>query len=499
MQWPRRSFSLLRAHGIVRQLSQKSRRFMPEVHYMLRRQKASLEETFAVLRERTAPYDIKGCDTFYFFCLQATPLEPAFVTDIAAFFRRVLEEDAQGPHDGAFSSMVAILTQTGRADVAVEFLKRKHEKNPSAQPHYRSYAPLLEHYIQANELEKAWAFWKYIQSIGTTQPADKVGPTLVSFASAALGTDIALFREVLGVLRELRYQLTPEDVALWLSATEQHGDWTTTQLAHAAMLPACQKCSTPLTKLPVSTAELDQLLAAVETMCIESTSGSLSATPRQVPPGKKHYILDGPNIAYLNQNFEGGAFRFDYVDQLVKQIEADGHVVSVTMPAYYFEEVSYLSVKTAARNPYKKTGTRYYRTRTAEDKAFIDAWEAASLAFRARREVASDDLYWMYGTFYLLAMDAKAGIETTRVNVVSNDEIKDHIVALDEQHGVSRDLIERWKGTARVGVSLGFVARKVAHIRLHDPLPFSRVAQDHGDSFHLPIADSGSWLCISRP
>ncbi|KDO30662.1 hypothetical protein SPRG_04563 [Saprolegnia parasitica CBS 223.65] len=497
-------------------------RFSPEMHHLLRRQKVPLHEAFGILQTRTSPYDIKGCDAFFFSCLQEAPLPPAFVDQVAAFFSQVLEHDAAGPREGAFSSMVALLTQSDRTDLALELLKKKHAKNPDVQPHYRSYAPLLEHYIQANDLEKAWSFWEYVKSIGTTQPPEKVGPTMVLFASKALGVHQRIFQNVLQELNALRYQLTPDDVALWMAITRDRPGYTTTQLDHAEMLPTCAHCDATLTKLPVTPAELEALLQAVETMCVESQyiPSDPKATPpppmtretklkalrafekwlatrhAMVPPGKLHYIVDAPNVAYLNQNFEGGAFRFDYIDQLAKHVQAEGHVASATMPAYYFEEVSYLSVKTANRNPYKKSGTRYFRTRTPEDKAFLDAWAADDFAFRARREVASDDLYWMYATFYLLSLDAKAGVHGHRVRVVTNDEIKDHISALEEKHNIRRDLVERWKDTTCVGVSLNF-EKKVAQVTLHDPLPFSRVVQDHGETYHLPTTNGLTWLCVS--
>ncbi|OQR84375.1 hypothetical protein THRCLA_10830 [Thraustotheca clavata] len=516
MQWARRSLQVVQQRCFS---SVHHGRYYPEMYGLLRKDKVSVQEAFDVLKQRTNPFDYRGCDSFYFSCLEQVPLPKEFVKDIVHYFQRVLDEDARGPNDGAFSSMIGILAHHGEPDLAYSLLKQKYEKNTNIQPYYRSYSPLLEYYIQVKDLEKAWAFWEYIKSINTTQPLDKVGPSMVLFAIAALEKDKVLFRKIIHELNELRYQLTPDDVAKWLNGTSHVHGWKTTLLPEEPNTPICSHCNQTLNKLTITSSELNTLLDTVKTMCLESRyipSDPKAVIPKpmsrqnklkalksfedwlrkrheMVKPGKLHYILDGPNIAYLNQNFEGGAYRFDHIDKLAKQLQVEGHVASVTMPAYYFEEISFLSVKSSKRNPYKRSGTRYFRKRTPEDKAFLDSWEKQNLAFRAEREVASDDLYWMYGTFYLMSLNVDATENIVRV--VSNDEIKDHIVNLVESHHISRDLIERWKSSACVGVSLTF-EKSVTSVVLQHPLPFSRVVQDQGNSFHLPT-DQASWLCVS--
>ncbi len=56
----------------------------------------------------------------------------------------------------------------------------------------------------------------------------------------------------------------------------------------------------------------------------------------------------------------GGAFRFDLIDCLVNMLESKGHVASVTLPSYYFNDVSYLSVKTKTRQKIVRTSTCIY-------------------------------------------------------------------------------------------------------------------------------------------
>ncbi|RHY81738.1 hypothetical protein DYB37_004566 [Aphanomyces astaci] len=205
----------------------------------------------------------------------------------------------------------------------------------------------------------------------------------------------------------------------------------------------------------------------------------------QVAPGKMHYIVDGPNVAYLNQNFEGGAFRFDYVDKVITELEAQGHVVSVTMPSIYFNEKSLLSVKASTAN---------------------------------RRQVAPDDLFWLYASLFLACPPQRHN-----VRVVTNDIMRDHIVVLTDRYHISRDLIDRWRDNTLVGVRIldrnlkldGVVARSSSYqsstasstssplqMEILDTLPYSLVVQGKGTpSYHVPVVSTSSaveWLCLTR-
>ncbi|RHY77645.1 hypothetical protein DYB30_011914 [Aphanomyces astaci] len=241
----------------------------------------------------------------------------------------------------------------------------------------------------------------------------------------------------------------------------------------------------------------------------------------QVAPGKMHYIVDGPNVAYLNQNFEGGAFRFDYVDKVITELEAQGHVVSVTMPSIYFNEKSLLSVKASTANRrQRKEGKVFHRTRTNADKAFLDKWEATDVAFKCRREVhvAPDDLFWLYASLFLACPP-----QQHNVRVVTNDIMRDHIVVLTDRYHISRDLIDRWRDNTLVGVRIldrnlkldGVVARSSSYqsstasstssplqMEILDTLPYSLVVQGKGTpSYHVPVVSTSSaveWLCLTR-
>ena len=48
-------------------------------------------------------------------------------------------------------------------------------------------------------------------------------------------------------------------------------------------------------------------------------------------------VIDGPNVAYFNQNFDEGKFDVLQLAKLVEHLESLGHRVLVILPAKYCE------------------------------------------------------------------------------------------------------------------------------------------------------------------
>ncbi|KAF0700713.1 Aste57867_8767 [Aphanomyces stellatus] len=515
--------------------------FVPAIHKLIYKQKAPLEKVFDVLATRTEPFDSKGCDTFYHMCLHE-PLRPPFFRRVVAHFDAFLTEDDAGPSDGTMSSMISLLVKHGEIELAERYLAQRRAKHVDRPPHFRAFAPLWEHYIHgllvvhggvsrpsvAGQFDTAWTFFQEIKAFNTHLAPDTVGPVMVTFAMATIDKDDAMLAKVMAELHALRYQITADEAARWRDRLAS-SSWTTVSIAEDAMRPTCEACGTALVKLGVTPAEWPQLLETVKTMCMKSSytpskrndaSKPMSdATKRaaladfeawltrqqaKVKPGKTHYIIDGPNVAYLNQNFVGGAFRFDYIDTVVRAVEAAGHVASITMPSSYFNEVSLLSVKAStATRRLRKEGKLFFRTQTKADKAFLEGWIKHDRVFRCRREVAPDDLFWLYASAFL-------SLKHENTRVISNDIVRDHIVVLAEQFHLHRDLIDRWKDTALVRIRIldknlkteemqGTTVVDGLSVELIETPPFSRVVQgDHHHVYHLPIAERAEWLCLTR-
>ncbi|CAI5713179.1 unnamed protein product [Peronospora destructor] len=235
-----------------------------------------------------------------------------------------------------------------------------------------------------------------------------------------------------------------------------------------------------------------------------------------------HYVLDGPNIAYINQNFVAGTFRLDQVDAVAKELQAEGHLVSITMPAAYLVNKFVVRIRTKGFKVLRRHGKFVTREHTPEEKAILARWQDADMIYSCRTDFLSDDLFWLYASV-LMGHEGR---------VVTNNQGRDHVLALlngydstsanarTQKNGkksavemgtpadvvsISMDLIARWKDMTTVNIEIehdkaAYVARgdsialmPIESVRLLQPQVFSRVpqvtAQQH---FHFPIADQAN-------
>jgi len=132
------------------------------------------------------------------------------------------------------------------------------------------------------------------------------------------------------------------------------------------------------------------------------------------------YVLDGPNIAYFNQNWAEGAFSFQQIQDVIDAIRDDAPDarVLVLLPAKYLK----------AEIP-NHTSSRFKRTKlTAADWALIDGWRAADVLYECASDLY-DDWYWMYAS----VAETQAAEPSSSVvppsgvtRVVTNDAMRDH-------------------------------------------------------------------------
>ncbi|KAH8067484.1 dipeptidyl-peptidase [Aureococcus anophagefferens] len=206
-------------------------------------------------------------------------------------------------------------------------------------------------------------------------------------------------------------------------------------------------------------------------------------------------VLDGPNVAYLNQNFEHGKFRVRQLQAVADHREAAGHVVLVVLPAKYCEAVvpnhSKRRPRAAARD--EPGGTPLQELEDSE-LAAIKAWAERGALYVVPRG-CHDDLYWMLAT-----------VSRDQPLAVSNDKTRDHWPKL-----IGEAQYRRWAPRSVVNFGLGYAEPddagdepppdvrldlpKAYAARIHEArLPGGRV------SFHVPDRDDGgAWLLATLP
>lgn len=535
------------------------------VHVEIVQRKRSLQEVFArlqvehqehqVLRRPAPPAPLRqAVDTFYFHCVQQQhALDAGFRDDVLRYF----DEQLFGPdlvrftlgetlNEAVFGAVIKLHLGRGDADAAWAVVDRLHARAAATKLHFRTLGPILEHECREGRFLAAYARWQQLKAGGGVSWTDAMEDTLVHMVAACSAahyerheTTAAEFHaQMQALLLDLRLACKEVTVASSqrLRDAFQHAGYATRVLpSDRALAPTCASCGLALEKLELSAAERTQLLRAIElreSKLPASSSKSTGSGQRQGGQGqgltaevhlapfktwllakhaetnvaateKLHFVLDGPNIAYLNQNFDAGSCRLDHVDAVAEMLRADGHVVTITMPFSYLAERIVLRVprtKSAKQQRQKRHGQFITRARTPAERALIDKWQAQGMLFSCRTDCVSDDLFWLYASV-LLGKDGR---------VVTNDQGRDHVYALlntdvSKQGGatttpgpeISMDLIERWKELSIVNIEIQHQEVRpdrsteqipIEEIRLLHPLPFSRVPQANApEHFHFPV------------
>ena len=78
------------------------------------------------------------------------------------------------------------------------------------------------------------------------------------------------------------------------------------------------------------------------------------------------YVLDGPNLAYAKQNFEGGKFRFEHLDAIVRHLQGRQKRVLVLLPNKYL---------TGSDIPNRTSSSKRSSKMTDADRALITDWQ----------------------------------------------------------------------------------------------------------------------------
>lgn len=103
------------------------------------------------------------------------------------------------------------------------------------------------------------------------------------------------------------------------------------------------------------------------------------------------FIVDGANVAYNRQNFNGGKFSYQQIELLVKQLQADypGDRILVVLPYPYAQKIVPNSVHTSER--------RRLTYLSDADLAILD-WLQREKMLYVTSQGSDDDWYWMFAT-----------------------------------------------------------------------------------------------------
>ncbi|CAH0478933.1 unnamed protein product [Peronospora belbahrii] len=527
----------------------------------------------------------QAVDSFYFYCAQEAEkkgLTDEFRRQVLRYFDEELfvgKDEEKGKHfvlgkslnEAVFGSVIKLHLAGGDTEAAwmlINKLRRAVKDaavNQIPKLHFRTISPLLEYGCKNDQFLSAYSIWEQLKrhDVKWTSAMEDVLVQMVIACvktndeklseypevSATEASKLCFHAQMTSLLHDL--QLTCREVSIANAQRLSHAFRDANYIVETVQSDAqmrfqCPCCGHTLKKQGMSEPEREHMLAAIESrrskvspenevkefltpfrdwLMLRHENFQLQKFGIDEKDGKLlHYVLDGPNIAYINQNFGDGTYRLDQVDAVAKELEAEGHLVSITMPAAYLADKFVVRIRTKHYKEMRRQGKFVTRERRPEEKAILARWYDANMIFSCRTDFLSDDLFWLYASV-LMGQEGR---------VVTNDQGRDHVSALlngysstsakaqTQENGkkstdimnthagvssISMDLIARWKDMTTVNIEIehdevAYAANAggdstglipIDSIRLLHPQPFSRVPQVTAPQhFHFPIADQAN-------
>ncbi|GMF27850.1 unnamed protein product [Phytophthora lilii] len=547
------------------------------------------------------PVARQAVDSFFFHCAQQAEkgaLKEKFRQEVLKYFDQELflvEENTpfelgKTLNEAVFGSVIKLHLAKGDTEAAWMLINRLRravrgqdgERKDAPRLHFRTVSPLLEHECRHDQFSSAYSRWQQLK-LHDVEWTSAMEDVLVQMVIACVKNDEQQLNEytemietgeseshfhaqMASLLHDLQLtcrEVSPANAQRLLHAFRDAGYTVGSVASDARMRNKCPSCGHALNKQGMSDLEREHMLKAIESRRSKVTpektvkeyldpfrewlmlrhknfqQQSLASKSKGGRP--LHYVLDGPNIAYINQNFEAGTYRLDQVDAVARELQAQGHLVSITMPAAYLADKFVVRIRTKQFKAMRRQGMFVTRQRTPEEKAIVARWKDENMLFSCRTDFLSDDLFWLYASV-LMGREGR---------VVTNDQGRDHVFALlngytstsvaarSQKNGkmsaisgdpsISMDLVLRWKDMTTVNIEIkheeiaynaasnGDLATPIPieYIRLLHPEPFSRVPQVTAPQhFHFPIAEHANqnehpnqqntqrkrtrWLCMHR-
>ena len=415
-------------------------------------------------------------------------------------------EARQIENEGSYAALARALTEAGelaKASAAVtRLLRAPHsasERAAALQPKLRTAAPLLRALCASDERGAAVRLWRQLERSG------------VGFGEAEYAAMLGMLARA-GARRQLRRRLD-DYVDMWPRPTAEgaalvadaFGGLAGTPAAAHARLRRGAPDAAALRLLSLS----DDQLAHVRRVLLDRAqqTDSASAVPLLEfaawldgrPPFD--YVIDGPNVAYYNQNFEGGAFSYRQIAAVMAHLQAGGRRVLLLLPEKYVqEEVPNHTCSSERRNKV-----------AAADLEMLERLRAEGTLYEVPRRVY-DDWFWMYASVAAPPAGGGGGggggaVAAPRAltRVVSNDAMRDHWVEL-----LPRRFFDRWRAAQILGFSVGAAGggdgggdgEQAHEVSIAEPPPYSVEAQRSGDTWHVPVPgaegeEPSEWLRIT--
>jgi hypothetical protein len=210
----------------------------------------------------------------------------------------------------------------------------------------------------------------------------------------------------------------------------------------------CSKCQTKLEQINIENDIYKHIMSRIE---IEVSKNDKTFSSFKTWCNKYSFIdtvIDGGNIGYFN-NSKSKYISISQINRLINQISSK-------------------KIKLFLHN-------RHIKNLNERDSQIIKTWKKKNLVYLTKSKI-NDDYYWLYFSLF-------QKMNNNKINIISNDDIKDHIFKLGHNLKYIRDEIQ-------VKYELDNLKFKLEY-----PSSYSKVTQISGEYVHLPTI-SNKWLCI---
>ena len=361
------------------------------------------------------------------------------------------------PTEASRTALAKAHALNGDGDKALEALRGGSDWTPKL----RTYAPVLTCLFSSGRVDDALRVWREMVS-RSVRPSGE----LIVAAVAAIDDDhtLATFLGGLGDVCLNRKQLEAiQQRAGGVFMHVQNGKLGNLQLPGAGLT------TTELASVRQGLFDAASQSSERDKNELEKFDGFLRDHPWRFTA-----VVDGPNVAYLNQNYDGGRFRPLQIKAVVDVLEARGHRVLVTLPAKYCEAVVPNHSKFATPLPSQEAE----QALEEEEIALLEAWRMRGMLYAVPR-ACHDDLYWILGTTY-------------NCLAVSNDRARDHWTGVFDSEAQYR----RWSRAAVASVAISPDGVELSSPPVHEHASFASISSEGASIAVAPEEDAGEWLRV---
>ena len=360
------------------------------------------------------------------------------------------------PTEASRTALAKAHALNGDGDKALEALRGGSDWTPKL----RTYAPVLTVYFRSGRVDDALRVWREMVS-KSVRPSGE----LIVAAVVAIDDDhtLATFLGGLGDVCLNRKQL---EAIQQRAGTFMH---VTNGKLGNLQLPGAGLTTTELASVRQGLFDAASQSSERDKNELEKFDGFLRDHPWRFTA-----VVDGPNVAYLNQNYDGGRFRPLQIKAVVDVLEARGHRVLVTLPAKYCEAVVPNHSKFATPLPSQEAE----QALEEEEIALLEAWRMRGMLYAVPR-ACHDDLYWILGTTY-------------NCLAVSNDRARDHWTGVFDSEAQYR----RWSRAAVASVAISPDGVELSSPPVHEHASFASISSEGASIAVAPEEDAGEWLRV---